>query len=193
MAEFGALAHHMAVHIVAMNVAAPAVALAWRAFNPWSGHAWTSWLWPAAVLQLALLLGWHLPAVLTSAFASHAVMAAMHLSLFLAALAFWLAVIDAAEEAAWRPLVALAATGKIFCLLGVLYALAPRVIYPGLASAHHPMPPAELLADQQLAGLLMLIACPIAYGLAGLAVAARWLSAFDRRPNTLTEPPRRAF
>lgn len=181
MAEFGVLAHHMAVHIVAMNVAAPAVALAWRAFSPRGDHSWSSRLWPAAALQLALLLGWHMPAVLAFAFSSSAAMTAMHLSLFLAALAFWLAVVDAADEAAWRPLVALAATGKVFCLLGVLYALAPRLIYPGLASSHHPLPPAELLADQQLAGLLMLIACPIAYGLAGLAVAARWLSAFERR------------
>lgn len=180
MADLGALSHHMAVHIVAMNLAAPALALAWRIFGG-GERARAGWLWPATALQLALLLGWHLPGVLTLAFASGAAMAAMHLSLFLAALAFWAAVIDAAEGAAWRPLVALAITGKIFCLLGVLYALAPRSIYAGIASSHEAMPPVDLLADQQLAGLLMLIACPIAYGLAGLAVAARWLSAFERR------------
>ncbi len=181
MAELGALSHHMAVHILAMNLAAPALALACLAFRSGGRHSRASWLWPATVLQLALLLGWHLPDVLSFAFASGAAMAAMHLSLFLAALAFWIAVIDAAAEAAWRPLAALAVTGKVFCLLGVLYALAPRSIYVGLASSHGAMPPADLLADQQLAGLLMLIACPIAYGLAGLAVASRWLSGFERR------------
>jgi putative membrane protein len=181
MAELGILGHHMAVHILAMNLAAPALALAWRTFAPAGDHSRADWLWPVTALQLALLLGWHLPGVLPFAFASDAAMAAMHLSLFLAALAFWLAVVDAAGEAAWRPLAALAVTGKIFCLLGVLYAFAPRLIYPTLSPSHHALAPAALLADQQLAGVQMLIACPVAYGLAGLAVAARWLSGFERR------------
>ena len=185
MAEIGGpLAHHMAVHIVAMNVAAPAMVLLWRAWVPAGMPAWSRWLWPAAALQLALLLGWHLPTVLPAALASGAALAAMHVSLFLAALCFWLAVVDAAAATAWRSLAALLVTGKIFCLVGVLLAFAPRPLYTALASAHHgmPLPAGGQLADQQLAGLLMLIACPLAYVLAGIVIAARWLAALERQP-----------
>jgi putative membrane protein len=186
MAEFGgALAHHMAVHILAMNLAAPLAAFFFRAFNPVTGWSISRWLWPAVALQLALLVGWHLPVVLAFAFASDAALAAMHLSLFLAALWFWLAVFAAADETAWRSLAALLGTGKIFCLVGVLLAFAPRPIYAAVGMSHGSAPPSasELLADQQLAGLLMLIACPLAYVLAGIVIAARWLSAIDKPPE----------
>jgi putative membrane protein len=184
MADFGVLAHHMAVHIVAMNAAAPVIALFWHVSDPRAGHSASGWLWPAVALQLALLLGWHLPSVLAYAFASDVALAAMHLSLFIAALWFWLAVIGAAGQAAWRSLAALLVTGKIFCLAGALLAFAQRPLYPALGNGHHaPAPAAELLADQQLAGLFMLIACPLVYVLAGVLIAARWLSAWDAQPD----------
>lgn len=182
MAEIGgALAHHMAVHIVAMNVAAPAMVLAWRAFRPAAAASWSASLWPAAGLQLALLLGWHLPSILPLALASRPAVSAMHISLFLAALSFWFAIVDAVRDRAWNALAALLVTGKIFCLVGVLLAFAPRPLYAVPAAHAMPQTAAAIVADQQLAGLLMLIACPLAYVLAGIVVAARWLAAIDRQ------------
>ncbi len=100
----------------------------------------------------------------------------MQSSLLLAALLFWYSVIFA--EARWYSLLALLTTGKLFCLLGALLTFAPRPIYPQLrelyAQAGH-FPVETALSDQQLAGLLMLVACPLIYVLASVVLAARWL------------------
>jgi len=183
----GFLAQHMAVHILAMNIAAPLLVLAWRlvaggAKNP--GKAW--WIGPAAVVQVALLWLWHLPGPMAFAFAFPGGEILMHLSLFAAALWFWRLVLDEAEAARWRALGALLLTGKLFCLLGVLLTFAPRALYlraaeiclGGRATAE------MLLSDQQLAGLMMLIACPLVYVLAGIVIAARWLREIERRPTS---------
>jgi putative membrane protein len=98
----------------------------------------------------------------------------MHLSLAAAALWFWLAVLSDRSALRWRALVALALTGKLFCLLGVLLVFAPRLLY-----AAHPVAPGQPvaagLADQQLAGLMMVVACPLTYVLAAVIIAARGL------------------
>ena len=51
----------------------------------------------------------------------------------------------------------------------------------GVFRARNSLPIAgdELLADQRLAGLLMLIACPFCYVLAGIAIAAKWLQELE--------------
>jgi len=36
-----------------------------------------------------------------------------------------------------------------------------------------------MLADQQMAGLLMLVACPLTYVLAAIVIAARWTLRMD--------------
>jgi putative membrane protein len=67
----------------------------------------------------------------------------------------------------WRGVVALLVTGKFSCLLAV------RATPPLYADDH--AGPGHLAADQRLAGLLMLIVCPFCYGLAWIAIAAKWL------------------
>jgi putative membrane protein len=102
----------------------------------------------------------------------------MQASLLVAATWFWIAVYEGMRDrvTAWRPIVALLVTSKLFCLLGVLFIFAPRVLSAG--APHHQA--AHLLADQQLAGLLMIVACPLTYLLAGIVCAARWLAALER-------------
>ena len=89
----------------------------------------------------------------------------MQLSLFAAAIWFWSALLGLRGGARWRGLLALLLTAKIFCLLGVLLVFAPRLLYPeAMFSAHaggHLV--SASLADQQLAGLLMLVVCPASY------------------------------
>lgn len=178
LSEGGSLTDHMAVHIGAMNLVAPAVALVLRRF----GIALSAARWPAAAVatQLALIAVWHLPSMLALAMHRPAAMAAMHLSLFLAALWFWHAAVTAADGDAWRSLLALLITGKVFCLVGALFVLAPAPLYTTAFAAHGTAPAAALLADQQMAGLLMLVACPLTYVLAGIVVTARWLSRIER-------------
>ena len=64
---------------------------------------------------------------------------------------------------------ALMVSAKLFCLLGILMILAPRALYAG----HHGA--AIDLADQHLAGLLMITACPLTYLALATFLAARWI------------------
>lgn len=180
----GFLTQHMAVHILAMNVAAPFGILAWRwARGARPGPAGARWIGPAAALQIMLLWAWHLPAPMAFAFAMPGGEMLMHVSLFLAALWFWGLIINEAEAARWRALGALLFTGKLFCLLGVLLTFSPRALYVRAAELHlgSPVAAEALVPDQQLAGLMMLVACPAVYVLAGIIIAARWLRDIELR------------
>jgi putative membrane protein len=155
----------MTMHLVLMNAVAPLLALtiaAMRRLPPISASGRS--LMAASLVQLALLWGWHAPTAVAAAHRLPALTALAMLSLSAAALWFWLAVILDRSAMRWRALLALLLTGKLFCLLGVLLVLAPRVLYG--AASHID------LADQQLAGLLMVVACPLSYVVAAVVVAA---------------------
>jgi putative membrane protein len=182
----GALAHHMATHLLLMNAVAPLVALAVRsdAHSPLPRLASGRALVGASMLQLVLLWGWHAPPALAIALRIPAVHAAMQMSCFAAALWFWLAILADRSAMRWRALFALLITGKLFCLLGALLVFAPRLLYGDVAA--HGLPVAghdAALADQHLAGLLMLAVCPLTYVLAGVVIAAQWLSDLARTPE----------
>lgn len=177
----GDLTEHMAAHIAAMNLLAPLGAAAWDRFAGGHAPANAVRVLPATAVQMALIWGWHLPAVFAAACQSPTLTAAMHASLFLSAFWFWSAVIRGARNAVWPPLAALLATGKLFCLFGVLLTFSPRTIYGSLAPiCFDPASPRPLVEDQQLAGLLMLAACPLVYVTAAIAIARRRLAALAR-------------
>ena len=167
---FGHLAAQMLTHILLMSAVAPLLAFAAHRHLP---PRRARFVVPATVAQLAALWAWHSPPAMDAAMRSGVLHAAMLLSLLAAACWFWLAIFDARERR-WRAILALLVTGKLFCLLGVLLVFAPRALYSGLATL-----PAGALADQQLAGLLMLIACPATYVAAGVVIAARWLGRIE--------------
>lgn len=174
----GPLAFQMTVHILLMNLVAPSVALAIsrRGVRPVAGVV----LGAAAIMQAAALWLWHAPAVLIQAMASPELHVLMYGSLFATAVLFWWAVLGFRGARAWQPITALLATSKIYCLLAVLFVFAPRALYPEIMASHAihgAFPPGIALADQQLAGLIMLAACPVTYLVAGLVIAARWLRA----------------
>ncbi len=155
------LSSHMAIHIAAMNGLAPLVV--WLLPARLRSRIFLSvGLFGATVIQLALLWGWHAPFAMQWAGTAPVVTALMHLTLFLSALAFWDAVLFSARTRPWNALLALLVTGKLFCLLGVLLVFAPRALY------------AAPLADQQFAGLLMLIACPATYVLGSIILVRDW-------------------
>jgi putative membrane protein len=177
--SLGPLSWQMAQHILLMNVAAPLLAaIVLARFVP---AGLSRWIAVASVLQLGLLWFWHAPSGAHGAAHGAGYEWAMLLSLFVAAMLFWSAVVASVGSSRWRAIFALLITSKLFCLLGVLLTFAPRALYQNAIFCEHGhCTPAAMLADQQMAGLMMLIACPATYLLAAVIVAASWLGAIDR-------------
>jgi putative membrane protein len=176
----GPLSQQMAIHILLMNAVAPLLALAVN--RRFGDRLPLPKLYPAVIAQLLVLWTWHAPPALYVGMQSHVLHMIMLASFLTCALWFWLAVLSIKADHRWRAILALLITSKLFCLLGVLLVFAPRVLYPDLLIAHtqEAMHQVEAtLADQQLAGLFMLVACPATYVLAGIAIAARWFFDLD--------------
>lgn len=176
----GTLTQHMAAHILAMNLIAPVCAAMVPRSFAWLAAGGGLNLAAATTAQAALLWAWHLPPVLTAAMTNTTGMVVMHGSLFAVAFWFWSVVLDQIKTRDFKPVAALLITGKLVCLLGVLLAFAPRTVYWQLAlfqSCYGPF--ADPLADQQMAGLLMLVACPIVFVGVAIVAARRWLRHVD--------------
>lgn len=172
-AAAGHLTRHMLLHIGLMTVLAPLLA-SWmqRCRWPFPGAA-APWFLPVVtIFQLVLFFVWHSPQVLTWMMSSPVLHTAMQVILLLVATAFWSSVLQRSDASMWSAVVALLLTGKLFCLVALILVFAPRALYGGGMSAHHPVMD---LADQQLAGLLMITACPMTYILAAILLVARWL------------------
>lgn len=173
----GQLATHMLQHLVLMNLLVPmAIILARGQLRQrWIGH---SWPW-ATTAQIVLLWSWHSPAALNAAMATPLLMALMHVSLAAAAAWFWASIAAMSREESWRAMFALLVTGKLFCLLGALLVFAPSLLFD-FGPAHHHSMGTQTLEDQQMAGMLMLIACPLSYVAAGIVLAGRWFLSLDQ-------------
>ena len=182
--HFGPLSALMAIHIVLMNVVAP---LGAALFVGNRGVGRPMPLWAVAVLQTALFWAWHAPVVQRHVMTSGLLHAAMHASFFVTAFCFWRALLRLAPESRWQGIPVLLLTGKLFCLLAVLLIFAPRLLYELPTNEHtsHANDLSTGLADQQLAGLLMVVACPLSYLIAGVVLAAQIIS-----PASSEVPPR---
>jgi putative membrane protein len=167
--DLGPHSTHMVLHIAAMSLLAPVAAALSAEWIPRS-LCNTSALWFSAAAQLALLWTWHVPAVQRVAAESHGLHVAALTLLFVSSFVFWGAVIRAASGARWHAIAALLVTGKLTCLVSVLLIFSPRALYAAGEHAGH------RLDDQQLAGLLMVTACPLSYLVAAVVIVARLLS-----------------
>lgn len=168
----GSLTSHMLQHVFLMNVLVPLAVIVWpKKLRP--RRLWCSWPWATAA-QIILIWGWHHPVGLAAAMNEPVLMAVMHLSLASAAAWFWFAIWTMPRDGTWRALFALLVTGKLFCLLGALMVFSPSVLFDFSSSISH-APGAVTLADQHGAGMLMLIACPMSYVVAGVVLASRWV------------------
>ena len=178
--DLGPLSLQMLQHLAVMNVAAPGLALGLPPAHVWRRGS----LLVRATLQLTVLWAWHMPALQQLAAASALAQIGLMAMLAGSAVWFWHAVIGAARTGGWKALGALVLTGKLACLLGALLIFAPRDLYglPGLALALCVTGPSSL-NDQQLAGLLMVTACPLSYLVVGVALAARMLNRLDGAPS----------
>ncbi|WP_114966555.1 cytochrome c oxidase assembly protein [Alkalilacustris brevis] len=135
-------------HLLLLGLIAPALAVA----LPWRGAPGAG----AFVALSAALWAWHVPAVYAAAWDSVAVYWGMQAALLLPAWAFWSAVLSRRTEAMATLGAAMMIAGLAgqMGLIGAILTFAPRPLY-----AEH-LVGAEafgmsLLADQQLAGLVM--------------------------------------
>jgi putative membrane protein len=172
-----ALSHfsvHMAAHIATMNVVAPLCAIAIAASPRRAIGSET--FWAATALQIVTLWAWHLPAA--QQFSGHgpAGPLLMQGSLFLTALAFWTSLLRLHGRQRWHGVLGLLVTGKFSCLLAALLVFAPRPLY---SLTHHP----PSLEDQQLAGLLMITACPLSYVVAGIVMTVQLIRDLPARTD----------
>jgi putative membrane protein len=171
------MSHHMLSHIVLMNLAAPLSAALFHQCNTGCAAKCNSIsiLIGASLLQLALLIGWHSPSSMRLVLDVPSVAHLMQISLFVSAFFFWFSIYQQVELNIWRGLIALLVTGKLYCMLAILLVLAPRALYTTGS------PPVVIdLADQQLAGLMMVVACPLSYILIATILTSRWLNALRR-------------
>lgn len=182
--ELGALSALMVQHLLVMNVVAPVLGAALSRHAAMPGGR-PELLWTAALAQMLLLWGWHAPLVQQTAGASPALHLAMLASLAAAATLFWAASLRAAAEDRWSAIAALLVTGKLACLLGGLMIFAPRDLYglAGLAFSICTAGPSTL-SDQQLAGLMMIVACPLSYIVSGLIMTAQMLARLELRAGS---------
>jgi putative membrane protein len=169
----GPLTRHMIAHVAVMGVAAPAGALILAGFRPGNFRIRGSELASATVAQLSLLFLWHAPSIMALAMSDFVAGVAMHASLFAASLWFWRCIVATAEHAPWSAAAALVITGKVICLLAVLMVFAPDYVFHG--ASHPPASATALHADQQMAGLVMLAACPVIYVGEAVVIAGRWI------------------
>jgi putative membrane protein len=170
-------AAHMTMHMLVVAVAAPLLAagVAGGLLDPARARPHLFAPVPASLVELAVVWAWHAP-LLHQAARHGAVTLALEQGTFLAAgLLLWLSARGGAG------VFALLFTSMHMTLLGALFSLAPRMLYPHAAGALAGMSP---LADQQMGGAIMLLVGGASYLAGGL-----WLTAgLLRRPAVVTPP-----
>lgn len=173
VAASGALSRHMILHIALMTGLAPLIVHLFLKRTPARAPVTRgSNLLTATALQLLLFFIWHSPRGMSMAMESLVGQVVMQASLLAAAIWFWYCIMTYPRGNVWPAAVSLLVTGKLFCLVAIVLVFAPG-LFSGVG--HMAGHGAASLADQQLAGLLMIAACPIAYMMTALALIARWM------------------
>jgi cytochrome c oxidase assembly factor CtaG len=195
---------HMAQHILLIAVAPPLLALARPWSRIWRGpplafrrrtagavmrdRAWAPVRRAARLLAQPLpswllfnltFLAWHLPGLYDAALQTPLVHAFEHAVFFFTALLFWTRVIDSPP---WRSplsdagrIAYLASTMIAGWILAIVLALSSSPIYAGYADAAARPGGISALTDQQLAAGMMWVPGSLAYSVAILVIAYRWL------------------
>lgn len=187
-------AAHMTQHEILMAAAAPFLVLGrpleawtWALAPPWrvalGGAARSRWLragWRAATshlgawtLHAVALWAWHIPAVFEAALAAEGVHIAQHACFLGTALFFWWSVFDRGRRDA--DAASLASLFTTMAHTGALGALLTFAQHPWYASYASGVPGLTPLEDQQLGGLIMWAPASLAYLVAALVIASRWL------------------
>jgi putative membrane protein len=171
---------HMAAHMAAVAVAAPLMALGLAGTRADPASRWPLAVapLPMSLIELLVVWGWHLPAARAIAAGSAAGLA-LEQAMFLAAgLLLWSACLGARDagnsERRAAGIIALLLTTMHMTLLGTLITLAPRTLFgtTGFTCLGITLSP---IVDQQLGGVIMLLAGAGSYLFGGLALLFRLL------------------
>jgi putative membrane protein len=170
-------AAHMTMHMAVVAAAAPIIAFAvvGGRYDPVGHRAWVAAPLVASLIEMAIVWGWHAPALHEAARHHAWALVAEQGSFLVAGLLLWTSAIGG--EHAHRParaasgVAALLFTSMHMTLLGALFSLAVRPLFEHGATVTH----AAALADQQLGGAIMLIAGGASYLIGGLWLTARML------------------
>jgi putative membrane protein len=171
-------AAHMTLHMAVVAVGAPLIALAIsgtvrdpvrvmpRLFAPI----------PASLIELVVVWGWHTPALHHLARYQAWALVLEQATFMTAGLLLWIAAIGGDREQrrlrAGAGVVALLFTSMHMTLLGALFALANRPLFPHAVDASSALSPLE---DLQLGGAIMLLVGGASYLFGGLWLTARVL------------------
>lgn len=200
---------HMVQHEVLMLLAAPLLVLGrplavwmWAlpaSWRPAVGHGLhtpgvrTSWRWltspsVAWAFHALALWAWHAPSLFEAALTRPGIHTLQHASFFLSALFFWWTVLPGRRGQAGdgHAMLSVFTTMLHTGALGALLTLAPGLWYPIYVTPTTALG-FDPLQDQQLGGLIMWVPGGLAYFLAGLAIALRYV--LDRRAPALIAGP----
>lgn len=134
------------------------------------------------VINVVVLLGWHLPMFYEAALRSELVHFVQHAMFVIAAVLFWWAITHGRYGRFGYGMAAIYvfATALVSGALGALITVAPRLIYP-IYEGRTIAVGADPLADQQLAGLIMWIPAGVILLILALSFMAAWLGALESR------------
>jgi putative membrane protein len=138
----------------------------WRvltgAAGAWCAHAGALWIW-------------HVPALFIAAVAHPSLHVLQHTCFLVSALVFWWSVLrNGAASHSGSAMASVATTMLHTSALGALLTLAAHPSY--LPAGQSTVLGISALEDQQLGGLIMWVPGSLAYLVAGLVIAARWLT-----------------
>lgn len=175
---------HMTLHMAVVAVAAPLLALGWagRASDPVRRFPLLFAPVPASLLDMAVVWGWHAPALHHAARSGSGVMALEQGSFLVAGVLVWLSAFggdpERRPERAPAGVLGLLLASMHMTLLGALLGLAPRALYrdgPALLGL-------SALEDQHAGGAVMLVVGGAVYLAGGVALGAGLLRHRDARP-----------
>jgi putative membrane protein len=176
----GSFSAHMTMHMAVVALAAPllALGLSGTAIDPARVSPRLFAPIPASIIELVVVWAWHAPALHHAARHQPLTLALEQASFLAAGLLLWIAVLGGDREQrrvrAAAGVVGLLMTSMHMTLLGALFALSPRLLYPHLTGAAPGMAP---LADQHLGGAIMLLVGGMSYLAGGLWMMAGLLRA----------------
>lgn len=172
-----AFSAHMLLHLGVAVVAAPLLALGLNrtryGFTPARGPLLPALL--ASAVEMAVVWGWHLPALHEAAALDGRAFAAQQASFLAAGLAIWMvSLAGGSRAAAGTGMLAMLLTFMHMAMLGVLLAAAPSLLYaPELCLGTFGLDP---LADQRLGGALMAVGGGLPYLIGATLLAHRFIA-----------------
>lgn len=163
---------HMTMHMAVVAVAAPLLALGLGETQFVQSRAIPAAI-PASCIELLVVWIWHSPALHHAARESLWVLAAEQTLFLVSASVVWIASFATSRgPGSGAGVIALLLTSMHMTLLGALFGLSSRALYPHVTEGPWDMTP---LDDQHLGGAIMLAVGGLSYLLGGLTLSSRLL------------------